>query len=424
MFPPPSRRFFGATARRNFYQKLDEQHLALQLAEISKTASEFRRGYEQEDLITTGDTTSASSSSSFPSYLHDSGPRPEEEMDHSDPFAQRMQEPGTRPQDFDTRRKLKACESIPFESMRKDRMPLFQDLTHAERVSVQADYKRKLMLDRKVLWLKMNQVPDPKRAARMEMRQILREERRKQKEEYHRTQMEDGSGDRRSSGKNNGDKTDPPAEDALFPPSIMSQQAEHANKMKAQKEENQMRKDELESRKRMQIREWKLANASKLYQSRPPLAQTPTDPILRHIEKRKTRMNQLLVAHLEGFLTNNSSQILHSFLENARITLLRVDARNPKGVHDVYYQIAELPLNRSREWVQERLDTLAPKLRSQLAVKLQLGYAPELRFKHQAFAVPKQNRQRLHRILAKEQREIAGADALQSWTAEMNWGRG
>ena len=31
-------------------------------------------------------------------------------------------------------------------------------------------------------------------------------------------------------------------------------------------------------------------------------------------------------------------------------------------------------------WVQQRLETLAPKLRSQVAVALNLGYTPELRF--------------------------------------------
>eukprot|EP00392_Amoebophrya_sp_AT5.2_P000688 g689.t1 len=359
---------------------------AATLAEISKKASDWSSGLDED----------------YDAHGND------DNDDHSaPPTLQRFPEPGSRRKDFDVRQKLKACENIPWESMRKDKVPLYQDLTHAERVQVQADYKRKLMLDRKVMWLKMNQVPDPKRAAKMEMRVFLKEreehEREKRAEEWRERNADSGQEDVASTSENDGEATRPFGEhdtgDAytignrkkkrsgrdgeesteVFPQSVLSVHAEEMRAKNVQKREDQMRRDELESRKRMKIRQYKLQNSKLLRQKTPPLGQTPTDPL--------------------------------------------IEAKCPKGVHDVVYQISQLPPNRKKEWVMERLDVLAPKLRSQLAVKLQLGYTPPLKFRHAAFAVSSNNRGRLLKI-AKELRERRGEENLGSWTQEMNWTKG
>ncbi|CAD7928424.1 unnamed protein product [Amoebophrya sp. A25] len=427
------RHFSSATSKRNFYQRLDEKHLAEQLAAISRTASDYAREEEGDQPSRAGSSTrsSASTSSSskglddlgVPANLHR---MPDALEAHS--------------RDFDVREKLRACDSIPFESMRQEGLPRYQDLTHAERVMVQADYKRKKMLDRKVMWLKMNQVLDPKRAARREMRLQMEEEKARKTlimsgDSSQPMRNRDGVSidmtpeqlaaerealaeqqEAEAAEKLRRKEADPEG----YPLSLLSEHHERMEAKNAARVEMEMRRDELESRKRMRVRALKLKNAQILKQKTPPLGQAATDPILRHIEKRKTRLNQLLTGHLEAFLTNNSSQILHSFLEGAQVTVLRVTARNPKGVHEVHYQLSQVPEQRSIQWVRERLDTLAPKLRSQIAVKLQLGYTPELRFVHHAFGIPQSNRGRLFRI-AKSLREARAAGSLDSWTRTMNW---
>ena len=42
------------------------------------------------------------------------------------------------------------------------------------------------------------------------------------------------------------------------------------------------------------------------------------DPIVKHVQQRKVRLNALIQAKLEAILTDNSSQILHDHLEGAR----------------------------------------------------------------------------------------------------------
>ena len=100
-----------------------------------------------------------------------------------------------------------------------------------------------------------------------------------------------------------------------------------------------------------------------------------------------------------------------------------LSAKTPKGIHDVHYQITKIPPNKTVDWVKSRMDLLAPKLRSQIAVKLQLGYTPELRFQLQTFAGLRHQHSRRLAKVAGSLRRAKAEGQLENWTREMSWGK-
>jgi len=277
-----------------------------------------------------------------------------------------------------------------FESLRKK--PVYQDLTHREAYDVQLAYKHKLMLERKVRWLKLAHVPRPKEQAKAQMREELRERAEK---EF--------------------------APDKLYPAPVNSEDKEAAMINVSTQLQDAGRLEEIESRKRTEIRRFKLENAALLKQKPPQLGGSePTDPMPKHERLRVLRLSSLVQEKIEGYLTQTSSQILHEYLEGAAISVLGVDCGSKHGAHYIRYQISRMPEGRDANWVQDRLRKLVPKIRSQMAINVNLGYTPKLKFMHQAFAVPQDRRRRLMRISNKLRKEKSFG-LMDSWSREMNW---
>eukprot|EP00811_Abedinium_folium_P003155 NODE_12901_length_1197_cov_4.269159.p2 GENE.NODE_12901_length_1197_cov_4.269159~~NODE_12901_length_1197_cov_4.269159.p2 ORF type:complete len:162 (-),score=46.32 NODE_12901_length_1197_cov_4.269159:283-768(-) len=101
------------------------------------------------------------------------------------------------------------------------------------------------------------------------------------------------------------------------------------------------------------------------------------DPIKRHIARRLVRQRVKIHEGLEHVLTTNSAQILQEFLQGAAISIVRITAKRPRQTQRIYYNVTSA---HDPKWVQERLDILAPKLRSQLATRVNFGKTPKIRF--------------------------------------------
>merc|ERR1711953_36491 len=71
------------------------------------------------------------------------------------------------------------------------------------------------------------------------------------------------------------------------------------------------------------------------------------------------------------------AQILFEFLQGVAISIVRISAQRPRQTQLIYYNLTS---DHDPVWVQRQLDVLAPKLRSQLAVKVNLGQTPNIRF--------------------------------------------
>lgn len=104
----------------------------------------------------------------------------------------------------------------------------------------------------------------------------------------------------------------------MYPPPIHSGGVEELQDATMSRMEDGSRRIELESQKRMELRKFKLENASLLKQKPPAIGGNQLDPIVRHVQQRKVRLNALIQSSLEGYLTDNSSQIIWDFLEGAR----------------------------------------------------------------------------------------------------------
>merc|ERR1712113_440836 len=102
-----------------------------------------------------------------------------------------------------------------------------------------------------------------------------------------------------------------------------------------------------------------------------------TDPIKRHVQRRLLRQRPKIQFGLEEVLTHNTAQILYEFLRGVAISIVRISAQRPRQTQEIHYNLTS---EHDPAWVQRQLDVLAPKLRSQLAVKVNLGQTPNIRF--------------------------------------------
>lgn len=232
--------------------------------------------------------------------------------------------------------------------------PRWQDLTHSEAQRLQEMYMRKRMLDRKVLWMKMQGLPNPEREAKMTLR------RQKQEEEQQKEA---------AAAEASGAMITP-----MYPPPFLDA---HPASRKMQNLEERARLEELESRFRSRIRQQKLENARTQKRPAPKVGDFVTDPIQRHVQRRLVRQRVKIHAGMETFLTRNTAQILYEHLGGAQVSIVKVRAKRPRATQQLHYSLTS---DHDPEWVQRQLDTLTPKLRSQFAVRMNPGQTPDMRF--------------------------------------------
>merc|ERR1712046_484991 len=131
-------------------------------------------------------------------------------------------------------------------------------------------YERKKMLDRKMLWLKRQELPNPQKEAKMLMR--------KQKER----------------------ETQSNVTQKMYPPPFMDV---YPSDRFCDKLLEEGQRKEMESRFRQRIRTTKLANAKLMKAAVPDVAGIPLDPIKRHVHRRLVRQRVKIHAGLEEVLT-------------------------------------------------------------------------------------------------------------------------
>jgi len=222
--------------------------------------------------------------------------------------------------------------------------PSWRDLTHNEAQRMQEMYMRKRMLQRKLLWLKNEDLPNPQKDAKMAMR------RRK---------------DQEAATAESNDMYPVPFFDVL------------PNSEKLKKMDEKARMIEMESRFRNRIREEKLKNAKLLKSRAPHIGEVITDPIERHVQKRLVRQRSKMFIGLEQIMTMVSAQILWEFMRGVAISIVRIRAKRPRQTQEIVYNLTS---DHDPVWVERQLQILAPKIRSQLALKCNMGQTPDLRF--------------------------------------------
>ena len=224
-----------------------------------------------------------------------------------------------------------------FESLRQHAR--YQDLTHEEAQKLRTQRDRQLLLDRRTLWLKSQGLPDPAREAKK-----LQRDRRNNQE--------------------------PSEEDNILDRLMTSKESARLDRMEAEAEQKT-----LESRLRAKVRNEKLASSAII--NAPIPSGEHLDPIKRHIERRKERIQVLMRQVIEEILSHNSTQILEGMLGGASVSVVRIESDNFRKRQMIYVTVSS---EHDKEWVLKQLNITAPKLRSQLAVKLNLGHTPELAF--------------------------------------------
>jgi hypothetical protein len=277
-----------------------------------------------------------------------------------------------------------------YQSMRHS--PGYQDLTHSELRRVQELREKKRMLDRKIKWLKDNQLIDP-------AKKIVKEFERNRRDEYKKNSDEIVKGN-----------------EPLFPTQHFSNEFDPVMSKRIKQVEFSMERDTAISRMRSELRKEKLERSSVMNRSEPNIGSNIVDPMKRHLKRRNVRVSLLLQQYLEEILSCNSAQIIVDHLKGAAISIDRIDSPTTRGRHDVYVRVSS---DHDRKWVQERLDIVAPKLRSQLAVRVNYGYTPELKF-HVVDDVDKFSKRRLMG-LAEQARVDMDKKFNNSYMKEMNW---
>eukprot|EP00747_Dinoflagellata_sp_TGD_P169543 gnl/TRDRNA2_/TRDRNA2_198766_c0_seq1.p1 gnl/TRDRNA2_/TRDRNA2_198766_c0~~gnl/TRDRNA2_/TRDRNA2_198766_c0_seq1.p1 ORF type:complete len:444 (-),score=76.27 gnl/TRDRNA2_/TRDRNA2_198766_c0_seq1:59-1390(-) len=338
------RAFASNGGKRQFYQRINEQHLA----------------HELKNLVASASPGSAPSTPDPANFDPDPGQlKPRRRATVAGAFDEGTS--ALQPNDGDVsghrsnfRPSVRTKPWNGYESMRgtdyrgetpsNEKGPRWQDLTHAEAQRLQEMYMRKKMLDRKLLWLKMQHLPNPEKDAKLAMR-------RQQREQEEETAGND-----------------------MYPPPFLDV---HPSNKKFERLENDARKGELESRFRNRIRQEKLANARIIKANTPNVGDMITDPIKRHVYRRLVRQRVKIQTNLEEALTQKSAQIAYEFLDGVAISIVRVSASRPRATQEIHYNLTS---DHDPEWVQKQLDVLAPKLRSQLALSANMGRTPALRF--------------------------------------------
>lgn len=264
-----------------------------------------------------------------------------------------------------------------FESLKGT--PRYQDLTHAETRRVQELFERKKMLARKIQWLKNNQIIDPVRTVTKEMKRKEREER-------------------------------------TTPPLVKSDTKDPVMERRISRLEFLMERDTAVSRMRAAARKEKLDKSAVMNMTTPNIGSVITDPLKRHLQRRRVRVALLMQQYLDELFTCNSAQIILDHLGGAAISVERVVAPSTRGVHDVYVRVSS---DHPRDWILKQLDILTPKIRSQIAVRVNYGYTPEFKF-HLLDDADKFNKNRLMK-LAGDARKKLDSELQHHFMKEMNW---
>mmetsp|Transcript_63038 Transcript_63038/g.136915 ORF Transcript_63038/g.136915 Transcript_63038/m.136915 type:complete len:391 (-) Transcript_63038:28-1200(-) len=319
----------ASNGRRDFYQRINEQHLAEELKNLSMGAHGPPSQHQPFD----------------PTALARRPLRgPEAWQQGSQGFKGSADIAKSRP----TRKPWLEYESLrgtSYPTGEGQKGPRWRDLTHGEAQRMQEMYMRKRMLERKILWMKSQHLPNPQRDAKMELRK---------RENFEATKAALG-----------GDMYPLPFTDTT------------AVEKKVQSMEDYARHHDLESLFRQRIRDQKLENAKIVKANQPKVGGIIVDPIERHIQRRLLRQRVKIHAGIEAAMTNGSAQISCEFLQGAAISIKRVWARRPRATQRLYY---DLLTDHDPAWVQSRLDILAPKIRSILAIKVNMGMTPNIRF--------------------------------------------
>lgn len=356
-----SLRAFASGGGRGFYQRLNEQYLAHELENLSDSAhgpsasapkqfdpaikvrpkGRVRPGQHKAsgspavDYTAAHESDWAGSSTSFP------------KTNRQKPWLE--------------------YESMRGEVFGKKGKPAFQDLQHHEAQRLQEMQLRKRMLDRKLMWLKMQHLPNPEKEAKMEMRRLKVQEEDQGEDMY-------------------------PLPFLDVPPA--------SGKMVWMKDKAAL--DTLESRFRTRIRQEKLDSARVAKTPIPEVGDAVNDPLKRHIQRRLVRQRSKIMSGLEPLMSSMNSQMANEFLRGAAVSIVRITATRPRQTQHVYYSLTS---DHDPEWVRKQLNILAPKIQSQLALKENMGQTPRIRFVPQAES-QERKRANLWRSARRIQRQI------------------
>ncbi|CDI83065.1 Chromosome I, complete genome, related [Eimeria acervulina] len=170
----------------------------------------------------------------------------------------------------------------------------YRDLTHEEVIRMREAYQQKLLLDRRVRWLKARALPDPEREAAAIIKQ----------------------------------HSNPQTEDSLVKSLGMDDGVRAARRIVRM--EADAERQELASRIRAKIREEKLANAKLMKAALPNVQGQIIDPIKFHVARRTVRQARLLQSQLEEFLTWNSAEVLYGLLGGASVSIHHVEQQTTR----------------------------------------------------------------------------------------------
>lgn len=344
----------AAAGGRDFYNRLNYQHLAHQLESLSVPGHEAANEGALGQKLFDPKVRMRPVRSYLPARPHGKSAEEAEELRRGSPstadagpdfkFGSRRPKPWLH---YESLRGEAYPGGHKSTSSSNAKGPRWQDLTHSEAQRLQEMYMRKRMLNRKMLWLKMQDLPNPHKEAKM----TVRREKKLALQEQNASNM-----------------------GQLYPPPFMDA---HPGSGWLTREEENARRDELESRFRNRIRQQKLENARIVKQPAPMVGDFITDPIQRHVNRRLIRQRAKIHMGLEEFLYRNSAQILYEHLGGAQVSIVKIKARKPRSTQLVHYSLLS---DHDPEWVQKQLDTLTPKLRSQFALKVNMGMTPRMRF--------------------------------------------
>ncbi|KAL8270990.1 hypothetical protein Esti_005088 [Eimeria stiedai] len=261
----------------------------------------------------------------------------------------------------------------------------YRDLTHEEAIRMRDAYQQKLLLDRRIRWLKSRALPNPDKDAAALIR-----------------------------------AQEPQTEDALVKSLGLDDGVRAARRLVRM--EADAERQELASRIRAKMREEKLANAKLMKAALPNVRGQVVDPIKFHVARRTIRQARLLQSQLEEILTWNSAEVLHGLLGGASVSIHHVEQQTTRSVCYVFFIVAS---GHDPKDVEVRLNRAAPHLRMQMARRLELGFTPPFRFVHQGdhlainkhglFKLAAEPTSRIGSVKKQKQQTIATA-----WATAMN----
>jgi ribosome-binding factor A len=295
-----------------------------------------------------------------------------------------------READFKTHEFSPQSFSPQFESMRKT--PLYSDLTHEETKQLKIQRHKNLLVERRKMFLKQLKVDDPERKAK----EILKT--------------------RRKAENSQTDPSDPSADSAfasLYTPLTTKQER------KFTRMESEAEKLALESQLRNKLRREKLASSSVLNAPFPDNNGKIADPIKRQIFMRKTRIQVLFKQYIEEYLHHNHAQITEDVLKGASISIEEIQSENYRKTQIIKVRILSADATEDAAYIKDienRLNVVAPKIRSQICSRVKLGFVPELKFVVKE-EVGGFNKRRLNKLVKAD----ISSQLMSKFSKEMNW---